>query len=164
MGQEWSASAPFHYFTDMSPELGKLITKGRGEEFIKMEFVTDSKELEQMAGPQEKSTFDESILDWSEITKDEHARMLELYRSGFKLRRELFGNVNPPRDSWKVEFDSKRVTVIYQIGARRISLELALEPGAAKPLLGPVLLRSNDIRFSGVETTAGPETIVTELE
>jgi maltooligosyltrehalose trehalohydrolase len=164
MGQEWSASAPFHYFTDMSPELGKLITKGRGEEFLKMEFVTDPKELEKMAGPQEKSTFEESILNWAELSQPEHARMLDLYRNGLKLRRELFGNVNPPRETWKVEADTKRITVLYSIGKRRILLELALEPGASKPLLGPVLLRSNDPRFSGTETTAGPETILMEIE
>ena len=33
MGQEWAASSPFQYFTDLEPELGTLVTEGRRREF-----------------------------------------------------------------------------------------------------------------------------------
>ena len=33
MGQEWSASAPFLFFTDHEPALGALVTRGRRAEF-----------------------------------------------------------------------------------------------------------------------------------
>src|SRR4029079_14880172 len=32
-GQEFAASTPFLYFTDHQPELGRLVTEGRREEF-----------------------------------------------------------------------------------------------------------------------------------
>ena len=33
MGQEWAASTPFQFFTDLEPELGSLVTDGRRREF-----------------------------------------------------------------------------------------------------------------------------------
>jgi maltooligosyltrehalose trehalohydrolase len=163
MGQEWGVSAPFHYFTDMSPELGKLIQAGRKKEFLDTGLVTDAKLLEEMAGPQDEKTFLESKLDWAEITEGEHARLLTLYRAGLSLRKELFGGVNPPRDRWKVTAEASGVAITYQL-ERKVRVSLRLRPDETKSSPeGKILLRSNAPEFAGEALAGEPETIVTEL-
>ena len=41
MGQEWAASSPFQYFTDLEPGLGALVTEGRRREFEDFPEFTD---------------------------------------------------------------------------------------------------------------------------
>jgi len=161
MGQEWGASAPFHYFTDMSEELGLKITEGRKREFLETGFVTDRKELETLLSPQDERTFLESKLDWSERKNGHHGRLLELYRSGLKLRRELFGSTNPSRDQWTVEADEAGVRIDYRLRARTVSVHLRLKPEEnAKFADSTVLLSSNAAEFSGEGDAGVPETFV----
>jgi maltooligosyltrehalose trehalohydrolase len=92
MGQEWAASTPFQYFTDHNPELGKLVSEGRREEF---------KDFPGFAGevpdPQDEATFKRSKLDWGEVDAGIHAQMLAYYRDLLRLRRELEGEVKAVR-------------------------------------------------------------------
>lgn len=81
-GEEWAASAPFAYFTDHEPELGALVTQGRFAEFAAMGWSRE------VPDPQAVSTFTESMLDWSERSEPEHARILDWYRTLIALRRE----------------------------------------------------------------------------
>ena len=163
MGQEFGASAPFHYFTDMSPELGAKIHEGRKREFLETGLVTDKNLLEQMCGPQEEKTFLESKLDWSELAKGEHAQLLALYRSGLKLRRELFGRKNPPRDKWKVTAEANGVAITYQLDEDKVRVFLRFEAGADPAPEGRLLLRSNAPQFANESAAPNPETIVTVL-
>ena len=79
MGQEWSASTPFLYFTDLEPELGRSVTEGRQRELAAAERIPD---------PQAETTFAASKLRWAEQRDGEHARVLALYRQLLILRRE----------------------------------------------------------------------------
>jgi maltooligosyltrehalose trehalohydrolase len=163
MGQEWAASAPFHYFTDMSEELGKKIVEGRGREFVEVGFVDDPKELEQMSNPQAEKTFLESKLDWSEHKKSNHAHVLALYKAGLKLRRELFGSENPPRNHWQVEADENSVTIRYRLQQRRIAVHFRIKPGRETPVpKGAVVLSSNAPEFAGAMPALVSETVVIE--
>jgi maltooligosyltrehalose trehalohydrolase len=84
MGQEWAASTPFSYFTDHDPELGKLISRGRREEFRGFAAFADL--AAQIPDPQAPSTFERSRLDWSERERPPHATVLQLYRDLLALR------------------------------------------------------------------------------
>jgi maltooligosyltrehalose trehalohydrolase len=85
MGQEWAASTPFQYFTDLEPGLGVHVTEGRRREFA--EFPEFSHELSgAIPDPQARSTFDASRLRWEERSAAPHAFSLNLYRTLIALR------------------------------------------------------------------------------
>ena len=85
-GQEFAASAPFQFFTDHNPELGRLVTEGRRKEFAGFAAFADPAQREQIPDPQADSTFRRSILDWSE--RERHADVLNLYHTLLTLRRD----------------------------------------------------------------------------
>jgi maltooligosyltrehalose trehalohydrolase len=88
MGQEWAASTPFQYFTDLEPGIGQLVTLGRRREFRDFpEFASEDAQT-KVPDPQAESTFLNSRLRWDERSGGEHARTLALYRSLLALRRE----------------------------------------------------------------------------
>lgn len=85
-GQEWAASTPFQFFTDHHPELGRLVTEGRRQEFE--DFAGFAGEVPD---PQDPATFERSRLVWEETEQPEHAHTLALYRALLALRRHLEG-------------------------------------------------------------------------
>lgn len=87
MGQEWAASAPFLYFTDHPPELGRLVTEGRRNEFIHFSAFSDPDALKRIPDPQDPATFAASRLLWPEREAAPHAATLRLYRALLALRR-----------------------------------------------------------------------------
>lgn len=87
MGQEWAASTPFLYFTDHHPELGRLVTEGRREEFRHFAAFSDPIAREQIPDPQARSTFLSSRLTWDERLGEPHASTLRLYQALLGLRR-----------------------------------------------------------------------------
>lgn len=88
MGQEWAASSPFQYFTDLEPELGRLVTEGRRREFAGFPAFSDPAQRERIPDPQAAATFASSRLNWSEQELPAHARCLALYRALIALRRD----------------------------------------------------------------------------
>jgi maltooligosyltrehalose trehalohydrolase len=160
MGQEWGANTPFLYFTDMPEDLGKAIREGRRREILHTGFATE-KDIDQMAEPQAEETFLRAKLDWSELEKPEHQRILHLYQAGLKLRRELFGTINPPRDTWTVRAEERGVIIRYRIGDRTVSVRHHLA-GLRQVPPGKVILRSNALTFGGDLDPSQPETVVTE--
>jgi maltooligosyltrehalose trehalohydrolase len=88
MGQEWAASSPFQYFTDLEPGLGALVTEGRRQEFADFPEFSNGEARERIPDPQAAGTFTNSRLRWSEQVTGEHARSLALYRALLSLRRE----------------------------------------------------------------------------
>ncbi len=87
MGQEWAASTPFQYFTDLEPGLGSLVTAGRRREFAAFPEFSDPAAREQVPDPQAESTFRRSQLRWDEHSRGEHLHSLALYRALLALRR-----------------------------------------------------------------------------
>lgn len=87
MGQEWAASTPFCYFTDHEPDLGRLVSAGRREEFKHFRAFADPAVRAAIPDPQARSTFESSRLRWSEREHAPHARVLALYRDLLTLRR-----------------------------------------------------------------------------
>lgn len=88
MGQEWAASTPFQYFTDLEPGIGRLVTEGRRLEFADFPGFSSLDTGERVPDPQAESTFQNSTLRWDERGAGEHGRCLALYRALLALRRE----------------------------------------------------------------------------
>jgi maltooligosyltrehalose trehalohydrolase len=86
MGQEWAASTPFLYFTDLEPELGALVTEGRRKEFADFPEFSDPKRRERIPDPQAVGTFEASRLRWEERDAPGHREVLALYRALIALR------------------------------------------------------------------------------
>jgi maltooligosyltrehalose trehalohydrolase len=87
MGQEWAATTPFQYFTDHEPELGRLVSQGRREEFKGFAAFSSKEQQAQIPDPQDPQTFERSRLDWTERDRPAHMRVLRLYRDLLALRR-----------------------------------------------------------------------------
>ena len=85
MGQEFAASSPFLYFTDHKPELGKLVTRGRREEFKAFSAFADPVVRQGIPDPQAESTFRRSKLDLRE--RNVHSEVYRQYLELISLRK-----------------------------------------------------------------------------
>ncbi|WP_198419519.1 malto-oligosyltrehalose trehalohydrolase [Geomonas oryzae] len=85
-GQEFSASSPFLYFADLSPEISHQVHAGRIE-FLKQFTNIDSPEvIDTIDKPYELETFQQSRLDLKE--RERHGKVYTLYCDLIRLRRE----------------------------------------------------------------------------
>ncbi|HEV2318276.1 MAG TPA: malto-oligosyltrehalose trehalohydrolase, partial [Verrucomicrobiae bacterium] len=81
-GEEWGASTPFFYFTDyQEPELANAVREGRCREFAAFGWKP-----ENTADPQTPETFEQSKLNWDEISKPAHAEILDWHKRLIQLR------------------------------------------------------------------------------
>lgn len=100
MGQEFSASTPFLYFTSfVDTGLAKAVSEGRKREYEG--FLHD----QPFSDPQEFETFARSRLNWDEPSRPAHAAILEFYRSLLALRRKHPCLANCRKDLTTVECD-----------------------------------------------------------
>ena len=84
-GEEWAAGSPFQFFTSHpEPELGAVTATGRIKEFAKMGWDPDV-----VPDPQDPATYERSRLDWSELDRGRHARVLAMYQELARLRRTV---------------------------------------------------------------------------
>ena len=88
MGQEFAASTPFQYFTDHTPELGRLVTEGRRREFAAFSAFADPSVRQTIPDPQAVSTFERSKLRLSELETSPGRETIELYQALLRLRCE----------------------------------------------------------------------------
>jgi maltooligosyltrehalose trehalohydrolase len=88
-GQEFSASAPFHYFADHEPELAALVDAGRKKFLQQFDALAGAEVQEQVPAPHDPDVFRRCKIDWNE--RERNAAMLEMHRDLLRIRRE-----NPP--------------------------------------------------------------------
>jgi maltooligosyltrehalose trehalohydrolase len=86
MGQEWAASTPFQFFTDLEASLAPYVTEGRRREFAQFPEFSDEASRQSIPDPQALSTYEASRLRWDERAAPEHRSVLELYRALITLR------------------------------------------------------------------------------
>ncbi|MGB2713388.1 MAG: malto-oligosyltrehalose trehalohydrolase [Vicinamibacterales bacterium] len=86
MGQEWAASTPFLFFTDLGPELGRAVSEGRRQEFRDFPEFVACDDLERIPDPQALGTYEQSKLRWDERSSPPHALHLALYTELLRLR------------------------------------------------------------------------------
>jgi maltooligosyltrehalose trehalohydrolase len=156
-GEEFGASAPFLYFTDYDdPELGRMISEGR-----KKEFVAFGWSPEEIPDPQSEETFTRSRLNWSELSDESHASLLQWHKDLIALRRrrsELSdGNLN----AVGVRFDEQSQWLVLERGALRIACNLGRKPVDVEIGNGARLLLASDesISLSGTKINLGPDSV-----
>jgi maltooligosyltrehalose trehalohydrolase len=82
-GEEWAASTPFQYFADHDdPAMARAVSEGRRNEFSAFGWAPES-----IPDPEHPQTFEQSKLDWNELSQPDHREMLEWYRRLIALRR-----------------------------------------------------------------------------
>jgi maltooligosyltrehalose trehalohydrolase len=130
MGQEWSASAPFQYFTDHDRDLGWRIAVGRRAEFAKFRGFSDPTVRQGIPDPQDPATFQRSKLDWGELQSEKHQRVWKMYRDLLQLRRHDPVLASASRDGLRADACGKvlRVMCWHREGRRLLLLNLSPEP------------------------------------
>jgi maltooligosyltrehalose trehalohydrolase len=82
-GEEWAASTPFQYFTDFGdPALQKAVSAGRRREFREFGWAADA-----VPDPRALETFTRSQLRWDELSRRDHAAMLDWYKALIAMRK-----------------------------------------------------------------------------
>ena len=168
MGQEWSASTPFQFFTDHKRELGEAITKGRRREFENFAAFRDPDLLGTIPDPQAEQTFCDSKLIWEELENREHAGIMLLYSELLRLRRSRQVFRDRVRDSYLVleladgviallygqpgEFSFAIIADLVGSGAIPNLDDERLAPGAGRDW--QPILSTNEGRFGGDDSTS----------
>jgi len=84
-GQEFAASAPFHYFADHTPELAKLVADGRRKFLQQFPSIACAESNRFICDPESEETFRSCKLDLSE--RERHVADYRLHRDLLQLRR-----------------------------------------------------------------------------
>ncbi|UQN09269.1 malto-oligosyltrehalose trehalohydrolase [Deinococcus sp. QL22] len=87
-GQEWMAQTPFQFFSDHQGELGRQVSEGRKAEFADFEAFGQGEGVAAVPDPQASSTFQNSKLNWRELSQAPHVQTLRLYQDLLRLRRD----------------------------------------------------------------------------
>jgi maltooligosyltrehalose trehalohydrolase len=96
-GEEWAASTPFHYFTQLEDErLRQAVREGWRKEHGIAGGV-------EPPDPLDPATRDASVLRWDERNHGEHATMLAWYRSLIEARRAYPALREPDPDATRVD-------------------------------------------------------------
>jgi maltooligosyltrehalose trehalohydrolase len=145
MGEEWAASTRWPFFTSHpEPELAAATSAGRIEEF-----KDHGWDVSQMIDPQDPAAYREAILDWDEVTRPEHAAVLELYRRLLALRAQQDDLRDPRLDEVRVDYDEKRRWLVVHRGRFRVLANLAGEEQALPVAAGRIVLATGDARVDG---------------
>jgi maltooligosyltrehalose trehalohydrolase len=123
-GEEWGASTPFQFFTSHpEPDLGRATAEGRLAEFERMGW-----DPVVVPDPQDPATFERSRLDWSEPSAGRHARLLELYRTIARVRRERPELTDPRFDQVSCTVDEDARLFRMRRGALELVVNFADRP------------------------------------
>ncbi|MFF1572251.1 malto-oligosyltrehalose trehalohydrolase [Leifsonia sp. NPDC058292] len=148
MGEEWGATTPWQFFTSHpEKELGEATARGRIAEFARMGWDPDA-----VPDPQDPATFERSRLDWAEVERADHARILAFYRELTALRRTV------PVDAPAVDIGADPESGTFAFSRGDLRVVAALGHGEAAASANGVVAAA----FGGdVETASGREGEVT---
>lgn len=119
MGEEYSETAPFQYFTSYGdPDLARAVSEGRRREF--KDFSGN-----EVPDPQDPATFARSKLHWEQAT--ERNEMLRWYHTLIALRRVYLTEVNR---TCRAEILDGAIRVQLPVRDPRLMLLASLTPGA----------------------------------
>ena len=111
-GEEWGASSPFQYFTAHDDTtLGQAVTSGRWREFAAFGWHPH-----EVPDPQARDTFERSMLNWDELTREPHAGLLDWHRRLIRLRREMLVLSDGRLDNVRVRFDEAARWLVVEGG------------------------------------------------
>jgi maltooligosyltrehalose trehalohydrolase len=84
-GQEFGASAPFHYFADHTPELAASVAEGRRKFLAQFPSLAQPEIQRALPNPGDPRTFERCKLDFSD--RERHAEIYRLHKDLLRLRR-----------------------------------------------------------------------------
>ncbi|OYN87533.1 malto-oligosyltrehalose trehalohydrolase [Parenemella sanctibonifatiensis] len=124
-GEEWGASTPFTFFSSHpEPDLAEAVSKGRLEEFAKMDWDPAT-----VPDPQDRETFLSSKLDWDEVDQQPHRDLLDLYRRLIDLRRSHPDFTDPRFDSVSARHEAGQSWLMIDRGEEMaVALNFGAEP------------------------------------
>jgi maltooligosyltrehalose trehalohydrolase len=139
-GEEWAASSPFQYFTNLGDDhLQKAVTNGRRREFRAFGWPPDA-----VPDPQALATFEHSILNWDEVGDGIHGRTLEWYRRLIEVRRgRLLARDDGGADT-NAWYDNARRLLAYTHRDLLVCCNLGEEAILVPEAAGAALLLSSD--------------------
>jgi maltooligosyltrehalose trehalohydrolase len=164
MGQEFAASAPFHYFADYEEELAGKVRRGRAEFLAQFRSIATRETRTRLPDPSAHATFERCKLDLSE--RASHQEIYELHRDLLRLRRtDAVFSAQEPRglDGAVLSTSAFVLRFFGREGDDRLlfvnlGCDLNLNP-APEPLLAPPLGKvwrtvwsSEDYRYGGTGT------------
>ena len=150
MGEEWGSSSPFQFFSSHpEPDLARATAEGR-----KAEFAEHGWDADEVPDPQDPETFLRSKLNWDEVTAEEHARLLDVYRGLIALRHDEPDMANPWLDDLVVEFDEEARWLVMHRGALAVACNLG-EGEARVPVTGEVVLAWGEPAVADATTLPG---------
>jgi maltooligosyltrehalose trehalohydrolase len=86
MGQEWAATEPFLFFSDLGSDLGPLVSEGRRREFARFPEFAQAESREHIPDPQADTTRVRSVLRWDRVGAPPHADWLAFHRHLLEVR------------------------------------------------------------------------------
>jgi maltooligosyltrehalose trehalohydrolase len=123
-GEEWGAATPFLYFAGHEdPELARAVSEGRKREFAAFGWNPDD-----IPDPQTRDTFDRSKLNWMELEREPHRRILEWHRDLIRLRAQMPELRDGRMDLVEVSFDEAARWLTMTRGRITVACNLALAP------------------------------------
>jgi maltooligosyltrehalose trehalohydrolase len=123
MGEEWGAATPWQFFTSHTdPEIGRATAEGR-----KGEFAEHGWDADEVPDPQDPETFTRSKLDWAELDKEPHARLLAVHKALLALRRQHPDLVDADLSAVRVERDDAERWMVVHRGSLRVVVNLSGE-------------------------------------
>ncbi len=153
MGQEFAATTPFLFFSDLGDDLGEAVTEGRRNEFAGFRAFSDPAMKRSIPDPQAEETFKASKVDLLERIMN--SGMYTLYRELLALRRDdlCLGGLDrgdlhaEPRGSHmltvsRVSGDDHRL-LVANFGAAAVLDDLAIIDAS-------LILTTTDTRFGGI--------------
>jgi maltooligosyltrehalose trehalohydrolase len=156
MGEEWGASTPWQFFTSHTdPEIGRATAEGR-----KGEFAEHGWDADEVPDPQDPETFTRSKLDWSEVEREPHARLLATTRALLALRRQHPDLVDPDLSRVEVSWDDEDRWLVVHRGALRVVANLsgdAREVDLDRPATGVLLATGDEPGLAGTTVTVPAE-------
>jgi maltooligosyltrehalose trehalohydrolase len=154
-GEEWAASTPFQYFTDHEdPELGKAVSEGRRKEFAGFGWKP-----EDVPDPQDRATFERSVLRWDERQAEPHASMVRWYTDLIALRRSTPALLDPDLAHIAVEIDEAAGTVVVRRGEVTVAANLGTAP-TGLTAQGQLRLASSDaVTADGRRVSLPPDAV-----
>lgn len=147
MGEEWGARTPFQFFTSHTdPVVAAATATGRRAEFAQHGWSS-----EEVPDPQDPATFTRSKLDWTEVGREPHARLLACYRGLLALRASRPEFTDPWLQRVWADYDEAQRWFILRRGRISVVCNLA-EDEVVVPVHGRVLLAWSPATESGAGT------------
>jgi malto-oligosyltrehalose trehalohydrolase len=170
MGEEWADKRPFLYFTDFDGDLGRAVREGRRNEFRKWTAFADPALREKIPDPNDPSTRNASVIDWSEAAEDNPH--FALVRRLLKLRAEklipLFDGIRLSEASGEV-LGAKAISVNWPTsGGKTLKMDLNLDEDQCQmrspAQASEILFASNGIAEASLENgVLPPKSLVLSL-